>query len=79
MKRSLLIMILSAVLAVLIAGAIVVNAVMAKRAANNTQSGNETLNENLPEAKTEYGEYSLTARDTIEYLGEAFTNIQKCE
>lgn len=65
MKRSLLIMILSAVLAVLIAGAIVVNAVMAKRAANNTQSGNETLNENLPEAKTEYGEYSLNGQPYV--------------
>lgn len=30
-------------------------------------------------AMEKYGEYSLTARDTIEYLGEAFTNIQKCE
>lgn len=62
MKRSLLIMILSAVLAVLIAGAIVVNAVMAKRAASNTSSGENTISENLPEAKTEYGEYSLNGQ-----------------
>ena len=62
MKRSLLIMILSAVLAVLIAGAIIVNTLMAKRAANNTSSGDNTVSENLPEAITEYGEYSLNGQ-----------------
>ena len=65
MKKSLLIMILSALLAVLIAGAIVVNAVMAKRAANNSTSNNNTVNENLPDAIAEYGEYSLNGQPYV--------------
>ena len=78
MKKSLLIMILSAVLAVLIAGAIIANAVMSKRAADNA-AGNQSavVNNDLPTANTDYGEYSQAGqpyvfkpvdRASIEYI-----------
>ncbi len=63
MKKSLLIMILSAVLAVLIVGAIIANTVMTKRmadAAGNNQSTSSLSD--LPTAKEEYGEYSLNGQ-----------------